>query len=106
MSGTGISLTWFGNATPGTAIIEYQVRFQYNGGPWTFWQTFNAPTTSAQFVYQQVNPALGDGVYSFAVTARDNLNRQQPFDNVAQATVIVDLANKIQPAAFMPLISR
>ena len=101
-----ISLTWFGNATPGTAIVEHQVRFQYNGGPWTLWQTFNAPTTSAQFVYQQVNPALGDGVYSFAVTARDNLNRQQPFDNVAQATVVVDLANKIQPAAFMPLISR
>ena len=49
---------------------------------------------------------MGDGVYSFAVTARDNLNRQQPFNNVAQATVIVDLADLIQPGAYMPVIRK
>lgn len=101
-----IALTWWGNATPGTTIVEYQIFYSYNGSPWRLWQTFNGQTNAAQFVYRQVNPSYGDGIYSFAATARNNQGQQQPFNNQAQANVIVDLADKIQPAAYMPLISR
>ncbi|MBP8293401.1 MAG: fibronectin type III domain-containing protein, partial [Caldilineaceae bacterium] len=101
-----VDLAWFPTVAPGTSIVEYQLYYQYNNGAWVFWQTFSGQTTSTQFNFQQVNPALGDGFYAFAVTARNNLNQQQPFNNVAQASVILDLADKIQPASFMPLISR
>ena len=103
---TSVNLSWIGNAVPGTTIVEYQVRYQFNTGPWIIWQTFNGQTTSAQFVFQQANPNAGDGFYGFAVTARNNLNQQQPFNNSPQASVIVDLADRIQPAAYMPLIHR
>jgi hypothetical protein len=101
-----VDLSWFGTVVPGTSIVEYQLYYQFNNGAWVLWQTFSGQTTSTQFVFQQVNPALGDGFYGFAVTARNNLNQQQPFNNVAQASVILDLADKIQPASFMPLISK
>jgi hypothetical protein len=103
---TSVNLSWIGNAVPGTFITEYQVRYQFNTGPWILWQTFNGQTTSAQFVFQQANPNAGDGFYGFAVTARNNLNQQQPFDNNWQASVIVDMADRLQPVAFMPQIRR
>ena len=90
----------------GTSSVSAPLYYQYNNGAWVFWQTFSGQTTSTQFNFQQVNPALGDGFSAFAVTARNNLNQQQPFNNVAQASVILDLADKMQPASFMPLISR
>ncbi len=101
-----VDLAWFPTVAPGTSIVEYQLYYQYNNGAWVFWQALSGQITSTQFNFQQVNPALGDGFYAFAVTARNNLNQQQPFNNVAQASVILDLADKIQPASFMPLISR
>ena len=48
----------------------------------------------------------GDGIYEFFVQATDNINQTQPFDPATGTggSVILDLTDQIQPAAYLPII--
>ena len=101
-----ITLNWRGVTAPGTTITQYRVFYSSNGGTRTAWQTFDATTISAVFPYRALG--LGDGLYTFEVAAVNSLgqetNLDSPLASLARQNVIVDLADVIQPASFLPII--
>ena len=104
---TSFSLSWTGNTPPGTTITQYQLHYRVldlHGvllQPWTVWQSFDGTVTSATFPIQ-----LGDGVYEFEATATNNLGQSTPFAGKAEAAMIVDLQDTVQPSNFMPFTNR
>ncbi len=64
--------------------------------PWTVWQSFDGTVTNVTFPIK-----LGNGVYEFEATATNNLGQTTPFAGKAEATMIVDLNDTIQPQAYM-----
>lgn len=102
---TSISLFWTGNTPPGTTITQYQIHFRARNlsgvqvQPWTVWRTFDGTVTNATFPI-----ALGNGVYEFEATATNNLGQTTPFAGKAEAVMIVDLGDTIQPQKFMPAV--
>ena len=77
------TVEWSGqDAASGIAYFDVQYRF--NDGPWTLWlpQTI---ATSAVFT------SMGDGLYQFEVRAADNFGRVEPFADVPEASILVDL---------------
>lgn len=93
---------WTGYAVGGATITEYQLFYNYNGEGWKEWATFPGTETQAQFPY--LSMSMGDGVYQFEATATDSAGHTKPRTDTAEATMIVDLADKIQPGAYLPLI--
>lgn len=104
-----IPVQWVGFFAPGTTIVRYNLSFRYTNfsGVTTNWAAVPLPnplTTSINFDYAALGH--GDGIYEFFVQATDNINQTQPFDPATGTgeSVILDLADQIQPAAYMPII--
>lgn len=94
------TVLWFGLTPPGTTITQYTLYYQYNSGPMKEWKTFPGDQVSAEFPYQQLG--YGDGVFGFNVKVTND--QGQTGDFVAPpANIAVDLADKIQPAAYLPI---
>jgi hypothetical protein len=102
-----IELSWRGLAAPGTTIQQFNVYYSFNNGPSLLWRTFNSSTTGALFPWTQFG--LGDGVYTFDVTAVNNLgqetNRNSPLAQYGRGQAIVDMADTIRPQIYMEYIS-
>jgi hypothetical protein len=104
---TVIPVQWFGFAAPNTTITQYELRYRFTPmsgttGGWTLWQTFGGTVDTANFT------PLGDGLYEFYALATNNLGQTQTFNpaNGAGDSVILDLADQVQPAAYLPIISK
>ncbi len=94
---------WTGFAVDGAAITEYQIFYNYNNQGWTEWSTFPAAQTTANFPF--LEKSLGDGLYQFEATATDSAGRTKARSGTAEATILVDLADLIQPIQFLPVLS-
>jgi chitodextrinase len=99
---TTIALHWQAFAEPDAPIANIEIHYQYNGGAWQLWQSFPAGTTSAQFPYQQLGH--GDGLYGFESVAVGTNGQREPLDSRAEANIVVDLADTVQPRAHLPLV--
>ncbi len=99
---TTFPMFWTGNTPPGTTITQYQIHYRVRDlsgtvlQPWTVWQSFDGTVTNVTFPIK-----LGNGVYEFEATATNNLGQTTPFAGKAEATMIVDLNDTIQPQAYM-----
>ena len=94
---------WTGYAVDGAAITEYQIFYNYNNQGWTEWSVFPGGQTTADFPF--LAKSLGDGLYQFEATATDSAGRTKPRADTPEATLIVDLADLIQPIQFLPILS-
>ncbi len=95
------TVNWIGLTPPGTTITQFTIYYQYNDGPLKEWKTFPGDQTSADFLYQQMG--YGDGVFCFNAKATND--QGQTGDFVIPATCMaVDLADTIQPIAYLPII--
>lgn len=100
---TSFTVNWASSASASAPAVAYDIYYQYNGGRWQLWQNAPAPQTSAQFLYQQFG--LGDGMYGFEVVAINSAGLREPQRFKAEAIMLVDLADAIQPYAYLPLIT-
>jgi hypothetical protein len=98
---TSFPVRW--SLSAGGVASAIEISFQYNNGPWIFWQSFPASQTSAQFPYSTLG--FGDGLYGFEAIAVGTNGQREPSSGVAEATMLVDMADAIHPAAFMPVVS-
>ena len=92
---TSFTVNWTGTAAVGVPITGYQIYFQFNGEAWQQWGDFPGSQTSGQFPLQQLR--LGDGFYGFEAIAINSAGQREPQRFVAEASIIVDLANQVQP---------
>ena len=91
------TVSWQGSDV-GSSIANYDVRYRYNDGSWLLWQE-DVTTTSAIF------NAPEDGVYGFEVRATDQAGLVEPFQNVDEAQILVDVeAPFVLPCCWLPLI--
>lgn len=104
-----IPVQWVSFFAPGTTIVRYTLSYRYTplNGATTNWAAVALPTpltTSIDIDYAALGH--GDGIYEFFVQATDNLNQTQPFDPSTGTgrSVILDLADQIQPTAYLPII--
>ena len=95
---------WTGYAVEGAAITEYQLYYNYNDQGWIEWSSFPGAQTTAAFPYPSMG--MGDGVYQFEATASDSAGHTKPRAGTAEAIMLVDLADAIQPVQFMPIVHR
>lgn len=106
---TSISLSWVGFTAPDTTISSYQVFFGVNGGTRTLWQTFPGTTLTAVFPIPNGGDPKADGMYTFEVTAVNSLGQQSdrngPAAFLAIQNTIVDLADQVKPAQYMPFVA-
>jgi hypothetical protein len=100
---TSFTVNWGGFFAPGTSISSYEIWYNYNNTGWQLWNTFPGSQTFATFDY--VGLGHGDGPYQFEAVATNNLNQKEPRNSRAEATLIVDIADQIQPSIYMPIIS-
>lgn len=100
---TSFTVNWASSASASAPAVAYDIYYQYNGGSWQLWQNAPAPQTSVQFLYQQLG--LGDGAYGFEVVAINSAGQREPQRFNAEAIILVDLADAIQPYAYLPLIA-
>jgi hypothetical protein len=99
---TSFGVSWSGSSAPGSPITNYAVYYQYSAGPWTLWRNFSGTVTSADFEWQSLG--LGDGLYQFEVAASDSAGTTEPLTHQAEASIIVDVADRIQPRVYVPLL--
>lgn len=103
---TSFTLRWTGNTPPGTVITQYQIHYRvrdFSGAivqNWSVWQTFDGSLTNVTFPIQ-----LSNGLYDFEATATNDKGQTTPFAGKAEATMIVDQNNSIQPRAYMPQVA-
>lgn len=104
-----IPVQWVGFFAPGTTVVRYDLSYRYTNlsgvtTSWTAVTLANPLDTTINFDYAA--RGHGDGLYEFFVQATNNLNQTQPFDPSSGTgrSVILDLADQIQPAAYMPII--
>jgi hypothetical protein len=103
---TSFTLSWSGKETPDTTITKYQIQYQvldFAGRivqPWKAFGEYGGTVTSATFPIE-----LGDGIYQFEATATDSMGHSTPFAAKAEATMVVDLADTVQPREFLPIVS-
>ncbi len=102
-----ISLAWSGAAPAIAPITQFRVFYTYQNQPRTFWQAFGPAETSAVFPYLALG--LGDGPYTFDITAVNSLGQETDLNNplarLGRSSVIVDLADQVQPRSFAPYVS-
>lgn len=99
---TSFAVNWVGFDRPEAPIATVEIYYQHNQGPWQLWQIFPAGQTIAQFPLQQLN--LGDGLYGFEAIAVNSLGIREPANLEAEAAIIVDLADRVLPSAWAPLV--
>jgi hypothetical protein len=102
-----ITLNWASFTPPGTTITSFTVYYNYNNQGRVAWTPpLAGNVSSVVFPYKELG--FGDGIFVFDVIARNNRGDVTPIDTpigqLAQASVIVDLADTIAPREFMPQI--
>jgi hypothetical protein len=105
---TAFNAGWSGTTAAGV-LTQFEVYYRYtdsNGvmGAWQLWSNFPANETSAPFPFAQLG--LGDGIYDFEVTATNSLGETSPSTGNPEASMIVDLADKVQPLGYLPEVAR
>jgi len=100
---TSFVLNWTGVASIGVPITAYDIYYQYNGGAWQLWQTLPANQISIAFPYQQLG--LGDGAFGFEAIAINSTGQREPQSFKAEAVMLIDLADAIQPRLYLPFIA-
>lgn len=105
---TTFNASWTGTTSAGV-ITQFEIYYRFtdsNGvtGPWQLWSTFPGTQTSAPFTFTALG--LGDGIYDFEATATNSLGETTPRTGTPEASMIVDLANRIQPQAFIEKLYR
>jgi len=96
---------WTGYAVDGATINEYRIFYNYNNAGWVeFENGFPGTQTSVVFLYLSLG--MGDGIYQFEATATDSQGNTKPRTDTAEATMIVDLADAIQPQQYLPIVHR
>ena len=94
------NVSWVGYHAPGVNIVTYDVRYHFNDGDWTPWES--TPTLSALF--DQVNPSV-DGTYYFEARAIDSLGQTEPWTGMPEAWMIVDRHEPfIEISTYFPLM--
>jgi hypothetical protein len=102
---TSFTLHWMGKTTPDTTITQYHIKYVvYNlrgkvVQPWSDWKTFDARVTSAKFEFNH-----GDAIYEFEATATNNRGETTPFTAKAEAIMILDLKDTIDPLVYLPIV--
>lgn len=99
---TSFVLNWSVAAPAGVPVSSYDIYYQYNDGPWQKWQTVATTQLSVQVPYQQLG--AGDGLYGFEVIAIDSTGQREPQRFKAEAAMLVDLADAVQPGSYLPVI--
>lgn len=95
-----VKLYWTGVTAPGTSIDNYDVRYRFKGGNWTYWDSFPGAQVSAVFTF--TNPS--DGRYDFEVRADNDAGQTEPWTDLPEAFVIVDREPPfITVSSYMPL---
>ena len=98
-------MNWTGYTPAGTSIVSYVVWFNYNSQGWTAVVPTLPGGSTGSYAFDWVQRGLGDGPYLFKVTATNNLGLQTPADfPYGQTSVIVDMADKYQVRAYLPIV--
>jgi hypothetical protein len=92
-------VSWEGWTAPGTSITKFDVYWQFNNGAWQTMGTYSGSTFSDTFIYPN-----GDGRYGFEVVATNSLGQTETRNYVAEAVIIVDMADAYHVAARIPII--
>jgi hypothetical protein len=101
---TSFGVNWGGTAATSAPIASYDIFYQFNDGIWLRWQNFPANQTSGQFPLATVG--FGDGIYGFEAIAINIFGQREPQTFTAEATMLVDLADAIQPGVYVPVLNR
>ena len=96
------NVLWLGASPPGTTITQYSIYYQYNNGAMKEWKTFPGDQITADFPYKQMG--YGDGVFCFNAKATNDQGQTGDFV-LPPACIAVDMADAIQPIAYLPIIS-
>lgn len=94
---------WAVYFAPGTTIASFTVYYNYNSQGWQTWATFPGNQTSATFPFRSLG--RGDGLYEFEVTATNNLAETESRTFVSEASMVVDIADAMQPINYLPIIA-
>jgi hypothetical protein len=100
---TSFGVNWTGTAAVDRPIVSYDIFYQFNNGPWVRWQSFPASQTSGRFPLATIG--FGDGLYGFEAIAINSVGQREPQTFIAEATMLVDLADAIHPSAYLPVIT-
>jgi hypothetical protein len=94
-------VSWTGSTAPGHSIEYFDIRYQFNYGPWIDWLGHTQLTGET---FTELNPQ--DGVYGFEARAKDSGGRLEPFTGIADAQIIVDRQPPfIVPRVFFPMVT-
>ena len=92
-------VNWQGHTAPATTITKYDIYYQYNNGAWSLMGTYSGSALSDTFVYPN-----GDGRYGFESVATNSLGQMETRNYVAEAVMLVDIADAYQVAAYLPVL--
>lgn len=96
---------WTGYAVDGATITEYRLYYSYNNAAWVeFENGFPGGQTAVDFPYLHLG--MGDGIYLFEATAKDSKGNSSARTDTAEAAMIVDIADVIQPQQYLPIVHR
>lgn len=96
---------WTGYAVDGATITEYRLYYSYNNAAWVeFEDGFPGDQTAVDFPYLSLG--MGDGIYLFEATAKDSKGNSSARTDTAEAAMIVDIADVIQPQQYLPIVHR
>lgn len=91
---------WVGASSPTTSIVNYDVRYRYEEGSWTLWQS-STQLTEALFTDLRSQ----DGAYCFEVRATDSAGRTGGYGG--KSCLLVDRnPPHIVPRLWLPLVSK
>jgi hypothetical protein len=96
-------VNWAVNTGP-TTVTETRIYYQYKLGQWKLWDVFPYPQLSAPFPWEQLG--LGDGPYAFEAIALNTLGQVEPLSGQPEAIILVDMADLINPRAYLPIHTR
>lgn len=99
---TSFMVNWEGTSVNSAPISTFEIYYQFNGGSWQFWQIFPANQLNSQFNFSTLG--LGDGAYGFEAVAVNTAGQRETQNFQAEAVMLVDLADAIQPSSFMPAV--
>jgi hypothetical protein len=100
---TSFLVQWSGTTRARSAMSAYEIYYRHNTGDWELWQRFPGSQLSAEFPLAQLG--LGDGVYRFEAVAINNSGQREPQHFRAEASILVDLADEIQPLLHLPVLN-
>ncbi len=100
---TSFLVQWSGTTQARSAISAYEIYYRHDIGDWQLWQSFPGSQLSAEFPLAQLG--LGDGVYRFEAVAINAGGQREPQNFRAEASILVDLADAIQPVLHMPILN-